>query len=394
MKMNKIFSALMLIGAVAFTACSPNPPQPPTPNPGGETEGDTLTVAQAIAKQDNSTALVKGYIVGWYNNHNNAKKVEFGAENTADTTVIATNIVIADAADETSQANTLCVQLPQGAMRSALNLKDNKGNLGKNVVLEGVLTNYNSLPGLKNLSAAWLEGKDVSKIDPTEAKEITVAEAIEIVNGLEQGAKTSEIYKIHGTVDQVLTNASDVPGKYTNINFKIKDATGTFSCFYTNYLENKPFESANQIPNLGAELIVVGPLKSYVNKNTGAVTPEMENGYILEIISNEQQDIVDGGAITIADFLTKEDNSFVWYTLTGTVGTLKSGDQYGNFDLTDETGTVYVYGLTKTQQKDLKNDKSFQSLGLKEGDNITISGTKTTYGNKIEVNCAYLVKKN
>ena len=61
MKIQKFFSALMLIGAVAFAACEPIPDDPDGPGPGGKdttsvVTGDTLTVAQAIAKQDNSTA--------------------------------------------------------------------------------------------------------------------------------------------------------------------------------------------------------------------------------------------------------------------------------------------------------------------------------------------------
>ena len=50
---------------------------------------------------------------------------------------------------------------------------------------------------------------------------------------------------------------------------------------------------------------------------------------------------------------------------------------YGNFDLEDETGSIYVYGLTAT--KVAKNDKSFPTLGVKAGDKITIVGTRAQY---------------
>ena len=62
--------------------------------------------------------------------------------------------------------------------------------------------------------------------------------------------------------------------------------------------------------------------------------------------------------------------------------------------MTDETGTVYVYGLTATYQANGKNDQSYSSLGLKAGDNITIRGYRGSYNGKVEVMGAFFVKKN
>jgi hypothetical protein len=56
---------------------------------------------------------------------------------------------------------------------------------------------------------------------------------------------------------------------------------------------------------------------------------------------------------------------------------------YGNFDIVDESGSVYVYGLTKAPVA--KNDKSFASLGLKEGDKVTIVGTRAAYNGSAQV---------
>ena len=85
---------------------------------------------------------------------------------------------------------------------------------------------------------------------------------------------------------------------------------------------------------------------------------------------------------TIAEFLEKKVDSTVWYELTGTIKNLVN-DTYGNFDLVDETGSVYVYGLTATQVA--KNDKSFASLGLKEGDVVTMMGTRAEYKSQDQV---------
>lgn len=73
--------------------------------------------------------------------------------------------------------------------------------------------------------------------------------------------------------------------------------------------------------------------------------------------------------VTVAQFLAASVSTDQWYQLTGTVSNI-TNTTYGDFDLVDATGTVYVYGLCK--QKVASNDKSFASLGIQEGDNITI----------------------
>ena len=81
------------------------------------------------------------------------------------------------------------------------------------------------------------------------------------------------------------------------------------------------------------------------------------------------------------------------YQLTGTIsGSINT--TYGNFDLVDDTGTVYVYGLTATELGyGASNDKSYASLGLAAGDKITIIGYRGSYNGKIEVLSAYFVSK-
>ena len=105
-----------------------------------------------------------------------------------------------------------------------------------------------------------------------------------------------------------------------------------------------------------------------------------------------------GGPIvaTVAEFLAAEDSETQKYQLTGTVsGSLNT--TYGNFDLVDETGSVYVYGLTATDLGyGASNDKSFANLGIKSGDTVTLIGYRYTYvkegqDDKIEVVNAYYV---
>ena len=97
--------------------------------------------------------------------------------------------------------------------------------------------------------------------------------------------------------------------------------------------------------------------------------------------------------ITIAAFNAAAVSTEVWYELVGTASGIKDGDQYGNFDLTDATGTVYVYGLLAEQGGE---KKAFQTLvantGLANGDKIKIHGQRGDYQGKIEVLNAYFVE--
>ena len=81
-------------------------------------------------------------------------------------------------------------------------------------------------------------------------------------------------------------------------------------------------------------------------------------------------------AVTVADFLAAPEGTAL-YELTGIVKNL-TNTTYGNFDLVDATGSVYVYGLTGNGAIG-SNDKTFSNLGINEGDVITIIGTRTAY---------------
>lgn len=86
--------------------------------------------------------------------------------------------------------------------------------------------------------------------------------------------------------------------------------------------------------------------------------------------------------VTVAEFLEKDVSSDVYYRLTGTVDNIIN-TTYGNFDLVDETGTVYVYGLTATKVN--SNDKSFASLNIEEGDILTLEGVRDEHNNSAQV---------
>ena len=62
------------------------------------------------------------------------------------------------------------------------------------------------------------------------------------------------------------------------------------------------------------------------------------------------------------------------FRTTGVVTTISNTD-YGNWDLEDETGTIYIYGTLDAKGA----TRNFLSLGLEVGDEVTVEGPKSTY---------------
>ena len=87
-------------------------------------------------------------------------------------------------------------------------------------------------------------------------------------------------------------------------------------------------------------------------------------------------------SITIAEFLEKSESTTAWYQLTGMIISIDNST-YGNLTIKDDTGEVYVYGLTKTKVS--KNDQSFSSLELKAGDTVTLIGTRASHNGTAQV---------
>lgn len=91
--------------------------------------------------------------------------------------------------------------------------------------------------------------------------------------------------------------------------------------------------------------------------------------------------------ITVSDFRNLDDDKTAYYLLTGTVtqstedNTKFDLDTYGNFALTDETGSVYVYGVSTGVGG---ASGQFGTLGVAEGDELTIICYKTSYNGLIE----------
>lgn len=94
-------------------------------------------------------------------------------------------------------------------------------------------------------------------------------------------------------------------------------------------------------------------------------------------------------AITVKEFLDLKDTA-TEYVLTGKI-TRVANTTYGNFDLTDATGTVYVYGLLTPEGA---SQKQWAAADLKQGDIITVKGKYSTYNGSAQVkNAVYISHK-
>lgn len=83
---------------------------------------------------------------------------------------------------------------------------------------------------------------------------------------------------------------------------------------------------------------------------------------------------------SVADFLDAGVDPATYYYLKGTI-TAVANKQYGNFDLTDDTGTVYVYGL---YSEDGATNQYWASSGAKLGDDIVIYVTRGEFNGKAQ----------
>lgn len=120
------------------------------------------------------------------------------------------------------------------------------------------------------------------------AAEVTVAQALEIINALEDGKTTSEEYTVKGFI----VGTPDFQRKadnslYGNCNFDIADSKGgstTLTVFRAKSFENKNFteeDVAAPILKEGDEVVLIGNLQKYVS--SGTVTPELKNCYLISV---------------------------------------------------------------------------------------------------------------
>lgn len=100
--------------------------------------------------------------------------------------------------------------------------------------------------------------------------------------------------------------------------------------------------------------------------------------------TTEAAPVVEPTYTTVAEFLAADVDDATFYTLKGTI-TRVANTNYGNFDLTDETGTIYVYGL---YSEDGATNKYWAASGAQLGDDIVISAVRAEYNGSAQAGSA------
>ncbi len=169
------------------------------------------------------------------------------------------------------------------------------------------------------------------------------------------------VYRLGGFVTKV-DNA-------TNGSFHFKDFSGeTYAYKATNFADFSGLK-------IGDIVTIIGTRGQY-NETIELMNGKIENVKPVTIKTAAEANALD-------DDNKNDHQHYIMISGIVTNGSAKSGHKfdlkdYGNFDLVDETGEIYVYGVS-TGWKGAKGNGAFATLGVKEGDKITIVAYKTSY---------------
>ena len=211
--------------------------------------------------------------------------------------------------------------------------------VGDVVTVEGPKTTYGSTVELVNVTVVKLE-KSLIKCDST----------------LVAGVASNELPIEGGEISAFLTNKGT--GLYVEIPENAKSWLGISS------IAGNVVTFCAQ-PNNGGDRSTTITFK----------TKDSKKEYTTEVAIAQKGAII---AAPVADFLAAAVGD-TQYRLTGMIKKV-ANTTYGNFDLVDYSGSVYVYGIGA------KGD--FEKLGLKEGDIVTLVGKRTEYKGTAQVGSA------
>ncbi len=218
-------------------------------------------------------------------------------------------------------------------------------------------------------------------------------EACELAKTLGSDEQTPICYFIKGKAADINDSGT---AQYGNISFNLSDGTANkFYCFQVCYLDKQKFTTTGTI-KAGDDVTIFSAIVNYKGN-----TPETTNkgtAYVYEHNGKKSSTVPEQGyatpdpsatVTTISNLIssnsswkTEGANSSKLYRITGIVQ-YPDEPNYGNFDILDSTGYIYVHGLTRSKKglvndgengKVIDNDKSFASIGLVPGDEVTIEG--------------------
>lgn len=210
---------------------------------------------------------------------------------------------------------------------------------------------------LKNFKLADTEYVEPAIGDETDAIAVTCAEAVEIINSLEDGATSAETYSVTGYITDVFNSKNK--GQQSFWMADTKDGGKILQAFYANLPEGVDKFTA------GSKVKITGKLTRYIDKNSKLV-PEVANPQV-EILEAGGEGGGDNG-----DNGDKGDDGKVSQSKNGTTltFTLKDGEIGSNSGMIDLGAYGVAQGLT--------DGTTVESVTLSDGGTITFSaGTNT-----------------
>ena len=220
--------------------------------------------------------------------------------------------------------------------------------------------------------------------DPWAAYEcITVAEALSLCEGFVD-APSAQRYYIRARVDSI---DNDTYGQMT-----VSDATGSIMVYGSSNADGSVrYDAMEEKPVAGDDVLLYGTLQNYKGS-----TKEIQNGWIIDFISNGTSDVpsqlpADGSKLTVAELLALPVANGVTtsekYIVEATVESV-SNAAYGAMWITDGTGSISVYN-----SKNADGTVGYADMEDKpyKGDTVTMECTVQNFNGTMEIKQAYIV---
>lgn len=285
------------MAAFTFSSCEdvPEPYTLPT-QPGAPTtpevatqgtEASPYTVTDAKTVKTGTSKYIKGYIVG-YVPDKALNEAIFGDASSAETA--PTNILLAAKADEKEVKNCMPIQLPAGDLRTALNLKNNPGNLKKELIICGNIETYFGATGLKSPVYAKIDGKEIGKKPgdtttpdtPATGKgslsdPYNVAEAIAAIKA--GTAPTTQVY-----LTGIISDVAFYNTQYKSITYYISDdgKSKDMQVYSGKGLNGADFASKEDL-KVGQKVTILGKIMKFVDKNNKEIMEVDKTSSIVKI---------------------------------------------------------------------------------------------------------------
>lgn len=359
------------------------PGAPTTPEVATQgTEASPYTVTDAKTVKTGTGKYIKGYIVG-YVPDKALNEAIFGDASSAETA--PTNILLAAKADEKEVNNCMPIQLPAGDLRTALNLKDNPGNLKKELIICGNIETYFRATGLKSATYAKINGKEIGKKpgdttpgtdlkgeakgDGSEANPFNSVAAQKYTAALEAGKATDKEFYIKGKVQSIKEQFSASHGN--GLFYIADDANSTqFYIFRIYYFGGEKWKEGDMTLKEGDEIVVCAKLINYMGN-----TPETNQGG--KLISVNGKTSGEGGSET-PDTPSKPDTPATGEGLTidGTTVTLSNA-------AATTTGASVELDLNAAG---LVNQAAVETVKFSDGSTVTFDANGQENGPKFYTN--------